>query len=123
MTMSPHPAVLHKIAAYRSRIGYTATSPAWVTFTPGSAPAVPRGAPELRSRQRLPALAPGPQILTRRELEVLELVARGKTDQGIADQLNVSRRTINSHVANILTKLDVKSRTSAAITAARIGLL
>jgi DNA-binding CsgD family transcriptional regulator len=61
--------------------------------------------------------------LTQRELEVLELVARGETDQRIADQLYVSRRTINCHVSNILAKLDVKSRTAAVMTAARIGLL
>jgi DNA-binding NarL/FixJ family response regulator len=123
MTMPPHPSVLHKIAAHRRRIGYTVTSPAWVTFTTGSAPVVTGGAPEFESQQPLPELAPRPQILTQRELEVLELVARGDTDQGIADRLHVSRRTINCHVSNILAKLDVRSRTAAAITAARIGLL
>ena len=64
-----------------------------------------------------------PQRLTHRELEVLKLVAHGDTDQGIADQLYLSRRTINCHVASILAKLDVRSRTAAVMTAARIGLL
>ena len=123
MTMPPQHSVLHKIAAHRRRSGYTAISPTWVTFTTGSAPAVTSDAPEFGTRQQLPALAPQPKILTRRELEVLELVARGETDQVIADQLHVSRRTISCHVANILAKLDVKSRTAAAITGARIGLL
>jgi DNA-binding NarL/FixJ family response regulator len=66
---------------------------------------------------------PAPSLLTQRELEVLHLVARGETDQGIADRLYLSRRTINCHVANILSKLEVPSRTAAAMTAARIGLL
>ncbi len=123
MSTSQQHSVLYKIAAHRRRIGYTVTSPAWVTFTTGSAPVVIGGAPEFGSRQLLPALAPRPQILTQRELEVLELVAHGETDQGIADRLHVSRRTINCHVSNILAKLDVRSRTAAAITAARIGLL
>jgi DNA-binding NarL/FixJ family response regulator len=64
-----------------------------------------------------------PRLLTERELEVLHLVARGETDQGIADRLFLSRRTISCHVSNILTKLQVPSRTAAAVTAARIGLL
>ncbi len=122
MTTPPQRSVLHKIAARRSRIGYTATSPAWVTFMTGRAPVATDRAPELPTPRQMPAPAT-PQILTERELEVLHLVAHGDTDQGIADRLNVSRRTINCHVANILAKLDVPSRTAAAVTAARIGLL
>jgi DNA-binding CsgD family transcriptional regulator len=56
-------------------------------------------------------------------MEVLHLVARGETDQRIADRLYLSRRTVNSHVSHILSKLDVPSRTAAVIAAARIGLL
>jgi DNA-binding NarL/FixJ family response regulator len=125
MTTPPKRSVLHKIAARRSRTGYTATSatsPAWVTFMTDRAPAATGRAPELRTPRRMPAPAT-PQILTEREMEVLHLVAHGDTDQGIADRLNVSRRTINCHVANILAKLEVPSRTAAAVTAARIGLL
>ncbi len=122
MTTSRQRSVLHKIAARRSRTGYTAASTAWATFITGTAPAVTGRAPEVRTPRRMPAPAT-PQILTEREMEVLHLVARGDTDQGIAERLNVSRRTINCHVANILAKLDVPSRTAAAVTAARIGLL
>jgi DNA-binding NarL/FixJ family response regulator len=121
MSTLPQDSVLHKIAAYRSRIGYTAAYPAWVTFMTRSAPATGRAA-KLETRRRMPAQAQ-PPLLTQRELEVLHLVARGETDQRIADQLYLSRRTINCHVGNILAKLDVPSRTAAAITAARIGLL
>ena len=62
-------------------------------------------------------------VLTRREVEVLQLVARGETDQRIADRLSLSRRTISCHVANILAKLEVRSRTAAVMTAVRTGLL
>ena len=115
MTRSPHQAVLRKIAARRARLGRADVHPAWVSVLTGSAP-------QPGNQARIAALG-GPRRLTQRELEVLELVARGETDQRIADRLYVSRRTINCHVANILAKLDVKSRTAAVMTAARIGLL
>jgi ATP/maltotriose-dependent transcriptional regulator MalT len=51
--------------------------------------------------------------LTRRELQVLRLVAAGETNKGIAAELVVSERTIDRHVSNILTKLDVSSRAAA----------
>ena len=46
-------------------------------------------------------------VLTDREREVLGLVAQGKTDRGIADQLVVTRKTVESHVRSILGKLDL----------------
>jgi DNA-binding NarL/FixJ family response regulator len=51
--------------------------------------------------------------LTRRELEVLRLVATGKTNQAIADDLVVAVKTIDRHVSNIFTKLGVSSRAAA----------
>jgi DNA-binding NarL/FixJ family response regulator len=65
----------------------------------------------------------GKRILTPREVEVLRLVARGETDRGIAERLYLSRRTVSSHVSNILSKLDAPSRREAVRAAARIGLL
>jgi DNA-binding NarL/FixJ family response regulator len=119
MTTHPRHSVLRKIAARRTRLGHAAlhseTHPDWTRFLSGSA--APSATPA-----RLATLG-GPRRLTQRELEVLHLVARGDTDQGIADRLYLSRRTINCHVANILAKLDVRSRTAAVMTAARIGLL
>ena len=53
--------------------------------------------------------------LTRRELEVLSLVAAGYTDRKIAEFLVISPRTVNRHLSNIYTKLDVPGRTAAVI--------
>ncbi|WP_010632040.1 LuxR C-terminal-related transcriptional regulator [Sporolactobacillus vineae] len=55
--------------------------------------------------------------LTRREMEVLLLVARGKTNQEIADELFISLKTVKVHVSNILSKLGVQDRTQAVIYA------
>ena len=51
--------------------------------------------------------------LTPRELQVLRLVTTGKTNKAIATELSLSERTIDRHVSNIYTKLDVPSRAAA----------
>jgi DNA-binding NarL/FixJ family response regulator len=51
--------------------------------------------------------------LTARELHVLRLISTGRTNKAIAHELSLSERTIDRHVTNILTKLDVRSRTAA----------
>jgi DNA-binding CsgD family transcriptional regulator len=61
--------------------------------------------------------------LTRREMEVLRLVAAGKTNKSIADELFISERTVDRHVSNIFMKLDVASRTEAASIAYKHHLL
>ena len=61
--------------------------------------------------------------LTPREREVLRLLAEGLTNRQIAERLVVSEHTVHRHVANILRKLDVSSRTAAAAHAAQSGLL
>ncbi len=53
--------------------------------------------------------------LTRREIEVLCLIARGKANRAIANELHLSERTVHRHVSNIFTKLDVDSRTAAVV--------
>jgi len=61
--------------------------------------------------------------LTDRELEVLALLGRGLSNQEIADELVVSIKTVKTHVSNILAKLEVDSRTQAAVFAIRKGLI
>ena len=61
--------------------------------------------------------------LTKREIEVLRLVADGLNNQIIADTLFVSEHTIHRHVANIFSKLSVSSRAAAVAQAARRGLI
>jgi len=66
---------------------------------------------------------PGPLgELSRREVEVLALVAEGLTNHEIAERLVLSEHTVHRHVTNILRKLRLPSRTAAASLAARHGL-
>jgi NarL family two-component system response regulator LiaR len=60
--------------------------------------------------------------LTDREVEVLRVLAQGKSNQQIADQLVISEATVRTHVSNILGKLRLASRTQAALYALREGL-
>ena len=61
--------------------------------------------------------------LSRRELEVVRLVAEGRTNKEIAAELFLSTRTVDMHVRNILSKLDCRSRVEASIKAGEAGLL
>lgn len=63
------------------------------------------------------------EALTGRELEVLQLMAQGKTNQEIARQLIVSPGTVKAHTASIYRKLDVANRTEATARARKLGLL
>jgi DNA-binding NarL/FixJ family response regulator len=60
--------------------------------------------------------------LSPRELDVLRLVAAGRTNQAIATELVLSEKTVERHVSNILTKLGVRSRTAAAAYAFQHGI-
>ena len=61
--------------------------------------------------------------LTEREMEVLLLVAQGKTNQEIADELFIALKTVKTHVSNILAKLEVQDRTQAVVYAFQNGLV
>jgi DNA-binding NarL/FixJ family response regulator len=61
--------------------------------------------------------------LTRREREILVLVAQGGSNRDIAGALVISERTARTHVSNVLTKLGLTSRTQAALWAIREGLV
>jgi DNA-binding NarL/FixJ family response regulator len=75
-----------------------------------------------RLGSRAAAAADGVQ-LTRRELEVLRHVAVGRTNREIAQDLFISRRTVDMHVRNLLGKLDCRSRVEASHRAGELGLL
>ena len=64
-----------------------------------------------------------PGGLTAREVEVLRLVAQGKTNRAIADELIVSEKTVASHLSHIFTKLDLTSRAAATAFAYENGLV
>ena len=81
-----------------------------LTEPPGVAPAATQ------------AQAAAVKVLSPREREVLRLLAQGDSNQEIADALYISVRTVATHVAHILTRLDVGSRTAAVAWAIRHGL-
>ncbi|HLR62364.1 MAG TPA: response regulator transcription factor [Lentibacillus sp.] len=60
-------------------------------------------------------------LLTRRECEVLQLLADGKSNRGVAERLYISEKTVKNHVSNILQKMNVNDRTQAVVSAIRKG--
>lgn len=74
-----------------------------------------------RFRQPKPAAEPHEE-LTDREMEVLRLIAKGKSNQELADDLFIGVKTVKFHVTNVLAKLGVDDRTQAAIYAFKHGL-
>ena len=62
------------------------------------------------------------EILTEREREVLDLIARGLTNHEIAEKMVISEKTVKTHVSNMLSKLNLEDRTRAAIWALKHGL-
>lgn len=65
---------------------------------------------------------PNANSLTDREIEILQQMALGKTNQDIADELVLSERTVRTHVTNILAKLGLSNRTQAVLYALRAGI-
>ncbi|UCF59667.1 MAG: response regulator transcription factor [Anaerolineaceae bacterium] len=76
----------------------------------------------MRELQRSSDLPPTEEPLTEREVEVLRLVAKGLTNQEIAETLVIGEGTVRSHVSSILSKLHLANRTQAALYALREGL-
>jgi DNA-binding NarL/FixJ family response regulator len=70
----------------------------------------------------VPGAEPSPQ-LSERELDVLRLVARGRSNKRIARDLTITENTVKSHVSSMLGKLGVESRTQAALYARHFGLV
>jgi NarL family two-component system response regulator LiaR len=91
----------------------------------GSAWLSPRAAEVVLSRMRRPGEESDPssmQELSQRELDVLQLIARGAENAQIAGELNISPRTVKNHVSSVLAKLGLPNRIQAAIFAVRHGL-
>jgi DNA-binding NarL/FixJ family response regulator len=89
------------------------------------APAVTRRLIEEFARQA-PSEAPSPavlEVLTPREREVLERLARGRSNAEIAAELYVGEATVKSHVGHVLMKLDLRDRIQAVILAYEVGLV
>jgi DNA-binding NarL/FixJ family response regulator len=82
----------------------------------------PAVAKRLMSAMRASAREDPAAELTDREREILRMVAAGKANKRIAAELTISERTARTHVSNILRKLNLSSRTQAALWAVREGL-
>jgi NarL family two-component system response regulator LiaR len=80
----------------------------------------PQAAARLMREVRAPE---SPEALTERETEVLRLLAQGRSNKEIAHLLTIGEKTVKTHVSSILAKLNVSSRTQAALYAVRIGLV
>jgi DNA-binding CsgD family transcriptional regulator len=82
-------------------------------------------APDLALLAGLPTPAPAPEDsgLSPREVQVLRLVASGRSNRDIASQLDISEKTVARHLSNIFDKLDVGNRSAAAAYAFRHGLM
>jgi DNA-binding CsgD family transcriptional regulator len=117
------------VAAARAALGEDAFTAAWkagAVLPLEQAIAEASTVAELNSRARAHAESPAKATsfdLTPRELDVLRLLADGRTDKEIGAMLFISHRTAMNHVARILAKLDVPSRAVAAREATRHGLL
>ena len=86
-------------------------------------PAAAGGGRRTRSKAGGEARAQLPGGLTEREAEVLRLVAAGKTNKQIAEDLYLSAKTVGRHMSNIFAKLGVNSRAAATSFAHRHGIV
>ncbi|MCK4724671.1 MAG: response regulator transcription factor, partial [Anaerolineales bacterium] len=85
----------------------------------GDSVLAPGVAAKLLGRMR----APAEEQLTKRELEVLQLVAEGASNKDIASRLHISQATVKSHLIHIFGKLGVSDRTAAVTVAIKRGIL
>ncbi len=88
---------------------------------PPRAQPIPSAPPSSRTSDRAVQLMAS--MLTRREREVLKLLAAGATSDQLADELSLSPHTVRTHIQNIMSKLQVHSRLEAATLAVRHGIV
>ncbi len=109
------------VAEVRAQLGEEAFAALWAEgrrMTPEQVIAAPDSVTLARASTTAPAAPPAkpstyPAGLTSREVEILRLVAQGLTDAQVAEQLIISRRTVNWHLSSIYSKLGVSSRSAA----------
>ena len=94
-------------------------SAAWPGCSARSTPGTPRQITG-RARRAVPGIV---EPLTSRELEVLGMLAAGRSNQAIADQLVVTLDTVKKHVSHVLGKLGAANRTEAVARARQLGLI
>jgi DNA-binding CsgD family transcriptional regulator/tetratricopeptide (TPR) repeat protein len=119
------------VAATRAALGEDRFAAAWAAgraLTPGEAVAEARSFLATAYSAPVPATvdAPGPgevHGVTHREMEVLRLVADGRSDREIAETLFIGPATVRTHLTSIFGKLEVSSRTAAVAAARRHGIL
>jgi two-component system response regulator DegU len=78
---------------------------------------------EVRRIDPTPADGESEQIVTKREIEVLQLIADGCSTPEVAEQLYISQKTVKNHLASIYQKLDARDRTQAVLQAVRMGIV
>ena len=86
-------------------------------------PDIARKLMEQVARQTTPSRESPVEDVTERELEVINLVAHGRSNQEIANELVISEKTVKTHISNILSKLQLVDRTQLAIYAIKKGLV
>jgi DNA-binding NarL/FixJ family response regulator len=131
IALPPGDLALHEpyLASARSRLGEAAWEEA---LSEGRAMSLDEAAEYALEQGNAPPTAPTPEEpiigepagnLSRREREVAVLVSRGLTNRQVSIELSISERTAGNHVARILRKLDLGSRTQIVTWAAERGLL
>jgi DNA-binding NarL/FixJ family response regulator len=89
----------------------------------GAARGEPVLAPSVTARLMRRASAPPRDVLTGREIEILEHVARGLSNRELANELHLSEATVKSHLIHVFSKLDVADRTAAVTVALERGII
>lgn len=106
------------VAAGQALIAPEVTAQVLREFSRRTAPSAPEPLPSRPAPERNERLA----LLTDRERAILELLADGKSNQEISDQLLISTGTVKNHISNILAKIGARDRTQAALFAQQAGI-
>jgi two-component system response regulator DegU len=78
---------------------------------------------EVRRMTPEPSLEENERVVTRREIDVLQLIADGCSTPEVAERLFISQKTVKNHLASIYQKLDARDRTQAVLQAVRMGIV